>query len=63
MVGKYVEVFVREAIMRASYESRERAGGGDGGMGKGEGLRAASDHGWLEVEDLEKVSAQLCLDF
>ncbi|KAF4452489.1 Centromere protein X [Fusarium austroafricanum] len=40
-VGKYFDVFVREAIARAAVEK---------------------DGGFLEVEDLEKVSPQLLLD-
>ncbi|RGP80605.1 centromere x [Fusarium longipes] len=40
-VGKYFDVFVREAIARAAVEK---------------------DVGFLEVEDLEKVSPQLLLD-
>jgi CENP-S associating Centromere protein X len=54
LVGKYVEVFVREAIMRSAYERNERdkeAGG------ESTGSR------WLEVEDLERIAPQLCLDF
>lgn len=51
LVTKYVEVFVREAIMRSAYErqEKERDSGGGGGF--------------LEVEDLERAAVQLCLDF
>jgi CENP-S associating Centromere protein X len=56
VVGKYVEVFVREAIARSAYESQGKgAGGADDGMGR--------DDGFLEVEDLEKTGIQLVLDF
>lgn len=53
LVSKYLEVFVREAIMRSAFEKDERLtvdGGGGGG-------------GFLEVEDLERAAVQLCLDF
>lgn len=53
LVSKYLEVFVREAIMRSAFEKDERQttdGGGAGG-------------GFLEVEDLERAAVQLCLDF
>lgn len=53
LVSKYLEVFVREAIMRSAFEKDERQtvdGGSTGG-------------GFLEVEDLEKAAVQLCLDF
>lgn len=51
LVGKYVEIFVKEAIARSVHERMERdveGGGGDG---------------WLEVEDLERCAPQLILDF
>lgn len=54
LVGKYIEVFVREAIMRSAYERNERDKE-DGGGG--------TSSGWLEVEDLERIAPQLCLDF
>lgn len=53
LVTKYLEVFVREAIMRSAFEKDERhtrEGGGAGGD-------------FLEVEDLERAAVQLCLDF
>lgn len=52
LVSRYLEVFVREAIMRSAFEKDERLSGDSGGGG-----------GFLEVEDLEKASVQLCLDF
>lgn len=52
LVGKYVEIFVKEAIARCVHERAERdAEGGGGG------------DGWLEVEDLERCVGQLVLDF
>ncbi|KEF56843.1 uncharacterized protein A1O9_07033 [Exophiala aquamarina CBS 119918] len=56
LLGKYVEAFVREGIHRCTLDraERETAGGGSGD---------ATDSGWLEVEDLERVGVQLCLDF
>lgn len=51
LVGKYMEIFVREAFARAKKE-RER-GVRDGGV--------ADD--FLQVEDLEKLAPQLVLDF
>jgi hypothetical protein len=49
MFAKYVETFVREGLARAIAERQE----------EGEGV---SD-GFVQVEDLEKVAAQLLLDF
>ncbi|RMZ76402.1 hypothetical protein DV737_g4859, partial [Chaetothyriales sp. CBS 132003] len=54
VVGKYIEIFVREAVMRSAYERSERD--------KADGAGGASS-GWLEVEDLERIAPQLCLDF
>jgi hypothetical protein len=51
LVGKYMEIFVREAFARAKDE-RER-GVRDGGVADG----------FLQVEDLEKLAPQLVLDF
>jgi hypothetical protein len=56
VLGKYVEVFVREAIARSAYESQ-----GNGLDDADEGMRRAD--GFLEVEDLEKTGVQLVLDF
>ena len=56
MLEKYFEVFVRETIARASLrkqEDAEKAGRDDD----------AVDAGWLDLEDLEKVSAGMMLDF
>ncbi|KAF2028920.1 hypothetical protein EK21DRAFT_90282 [Setomelanomma holmii] len=51
LVGKYMEIFVREAFARAKNE-REM------------GLRAGGiSDGFLQVEDLEKLAPQLVLDF
>ncbi|KAJ9664708.1 hypothetical protein H2198_000054 [Neophaeococcomyces mojaviensis] len=55
VVGRYLEVFVREAIMRSAFEREQREGGVDGAGGGG--------GGFLEVEDLERSAVQLCLDF
>ncbi|OAL39032.1 hypothetical protein AYO20_01783 [Fonsecaea nubica] len=58
LMGKYADIFVKEAIRRCVDDKRERAaarGSGDGGV--------VGDTGWLEVEDLERVAVQLCLDF
>jgi hypothetical protein len=56
VLGKYVEVFVREAIARSAYESQ-----GNGPDDAGGGMRR--NDGFLEVEDLEKTGVQLVLDF
>ena len=58
LLGKYVEVFVKEAVRRCVDQKKERAriGGGDDDARVG-------DTGWLEVEDLERVGGQLVLDF
>jgi len=54
LFGKYVETFVREGLARAIAE-RQEEGDGLGGGG-------VSD-GFVQVDDLEKVAAQLLLDF
>ncbi|KAL9010171.1 MAG: hypothetical protein Q9173_004871 [Seirophora scorigena] len=51
LVGKYMDLFVREAIARAAFERNQT----DEGTGTGDGF--------LEVEDLEKLAPQLLLDF
>lgn len=51
LTGRYMEIFVREALARAKYE-RARSTRNDG----------ISD-GFLQVEDLEKLAPQLVLDF
>lgn len=50
--GKYIETFVREALARAIYERNDadKEGGG------------VSD-GFVQVEDLERITPQLVLDF
>ncbi|KAJ9606007.1 hypothetical protein H2200_009856 [Cladophialophora chaetospira] len=52
LVGKYMEIFVKEAVRRCVDEKKERVAQG-----------AEGDTGWLEVEDLERVGGQLVLDF
>ncbi|KAL2001817.1 hypothetical protein VTN02DRAFT_1192 [Thermoascus thermophilus] len=56
VVAKYVDIFVREALARATYERQESEGH------TGSGGRSVGD-GFLEVEDLEKLAPQLVLDF
>lgn len=58
LVTKYLEVFVREAIMRSAYEREHRDDNHDNDDGGGGGAG-----GFLEVEDLERAAVQLCLDF
>lgn len=55
LVSRYLEVFVREAVMRSAFERDEREGG--------DGSRQGVGGGFLEVEDLERAAVQLCLDF
>ena len=55
LVGKYVEIFVKEGIRRCVDEKKEREKSGGAG--------AHVDSGWLELEDLERVATQLCMDF
>ncbi|KAK5442018.1 hypothetical protein LTS15_011065 [Exophiala xenobiotica] len=55
LVGKYIEIFVREGIRRCVDEKKEREKNSDGGT--------RVDSGWLELEDLERVATQLCMDF
>ncbi|KIY02477.1 uncharacterized protein Z520_02616 [Fonsecaea multimorphosa CBS 102226] len=59
LMGKYTEIFVKEAIRRCVDDKRERAAHQNG---DGDGV-VVGDTGWLEVEDLERVGVQLCLDF
>ncbi|KAF1837387.1 hypothetical protein BDW02DRAFT_140625 [Decorospora gaudefroyi] len=51
LVGKYIDIFVTEAFLRAKDESQTAAR--EGGI----------TDGFLQVEDLEKLAPQLVLDF
>lgn len=51
LVGKYMDIFVREAFARAKNERETSVRGG-----------GISD-GFLQVEDLERLAPQLVLDF
>ncbi|KAF2624923.1 hypothetical protein BU25DRAFT_433200 [Macroventuria anomochaeta] len=51
LTGRYMEIFVREALARAKHERGKSA--------RNDGI---SD-GFLQVEDLEKLAPQLVLDF
>lgn len=51
LTGRYMEIFVREALARAKHERAKSA--------RNDGI---SD-GFLQVEDLEKLAPQLVLDF
>ncbi|KAK4943394.1 hypothetical protein LTR10_017068 [Elasticomyces elasticus] len=53
LVGKYIDIFVKEGIRRCVDEKKERE----------QGVGASVDSGWLELEDLERVATQLCMDF
>ncbi|RPA97310.1 hypothetical protein L873DRAFT_1771359 [Choiromyces venosus 120613-1] len=53
VVREYTKIFVREAIWRAAAIRKEE--GGEGGL--------KNMSAFLEVEDLEKLAAQLLLDF
>ncbi|KIW11285.1 hypothetical protein PV08_10585 [Exophiala spinifera] len=55
LVGKYIEIFVKEGIRRCVDEKQERE--------KSSGAGARVDSGWMELEDLERVATQLCMDF
>ena len=57
LVGKYVETFVREALARAALVR-----GGEDGQDRGRGMGSVGD-GFLQVEDLEGIVAQLLMDF
>ena len=50
LTGKYMEIFVREAIARARFE-------------RADAKRGNILDGHLQVEDLEKLAPQLVLDF
>lgn len=54
LTSKYMEIFVREAISRAAFERSDA-----NKQGRGSGI---SD-GFLQVDDLEKLTPQLVLDF
>ena len=53
LVGKYIDIFVKEGIRRCVDEKKERESNAGAGV----------DSGWLELEDLERVATQLCMDF
>ncbi|KAI1620498.1 CENP-S associating centromere protein X-domain-containing protein [Exophiala viscosa] len=53
LVGKYIDIFVKEGIRRCVDEKKEREQNAGAGV----------DSGWLELEDLERVATQLCMDF
>ena len=61
LLTKYFEVFVREAIARADYERNGGEEVPDPDHDSGIGGIVADE--WLEVNHLEKIGAQLCLDF
>ncbi|KAL8972697.1 MAG: hypothetical protein Q9197_002657 [Variospora fuerteventurae] len=70
LVGKYMDVFVREAIARAAFErsqADEGTGGGDGFLEVSTLSDQARSEEFaderLQVEDLEKLAPQLLLDF
>lgn len=54
VLARYVETFVREAVARCALS------GGGGGHDEDE---AGGKKEWVDVEDLERVGAQLVLDF
>ncbi|KAF2119931.1 CENP-S associating centromere protein X-domain-containing protein [Lophiotrema nucula] len=51
LTGKYIEIFVKEAIARARFERRDARKG------------STIADGFLQVEDLEKLTPGLVLDF
>lgn len=63
LMGKYVEAFVLEGIHRCALDRAEREKSRSGGGAAIGGDVGIGDDGWLEVEDLERVAVQLCLDF
>ncbi|KAL8645095.1 MAG: hypothetical protein Q9210_006898 [Variospora velana] len=70
LVGKYMDVFVREAIARAAFERSQADEGTGGGDGFLEVSTLSDQECWedllmkrLQVEDLEKLAPQLLLDF
>ncbi|KAL9016026.1 MAG: hypothetical protein Q9185_006592 [Variospora sp. 1 TL-2023] len=70
LVGKYMDVFVREAIARAAFERSQADEGTGGGDGFLEVSTLSDQERWedfaderLQVDDLEKLAPQLLLDF
>lgn len=58
VLQKYFEVFIREALARASMQKQEDA------AERGVLVpRGGVDDGWLELEDLERVAGEMLLDF
>ncbi|KAL6252641.1 hypothetical protein RBB50_000360 [Rhinocladiella similis] len=55
LVGKYIEIFVKEGIRRCVDDKKDREKSSGGGT--------SMDSGWMELEDLERVATQLCMDF
>lgn len=56
VLGRYMNIFMREAVARAAVGKKERLGIGSGDM-------PADEEIWLDVEDLERVTGGLLLDF
>ncbi|GAB7341705.1 hypothetical protein MBLNU457_g0045t1 [Dothideomycetes sp. NU457] len=56
VLARYMNIFMREAVARAAEGKKERLGVGSGGM-------PAEEEIWLDVEDLERVTGGLLLDF
>jgi len=56
VLGRYMNIFMREAVARAAEGKKERLGVGTGAM-------AVDEEIWLDVEDLERVTGGLLLDF
>lgn len=56
VLARYMNIFMREAVARAAEGKKERLGVGTGGM-------AVDEEIWLDVEDLERVTGGLLLDF
>lgn len=61
LLSRYVEVFAEEAVARACFGKGE-SGGGEAGGG-GDDAKMEMDDDFLEVNDLEKLSVQLIVDF
>jgi len=55
-MGRYIDLFVKETIMRSAVAHREK-------RSKGSKKTKNDEEVWLDVEDLEKVVAGLILDF
>ncbi|KAF4550550.1 Inner kinetochore subunit MHF2-like protein [Elsinoe fawcettii] len=62
MMRRYVDVFIREAVARAA-ESQKEKRREEADTSKTGNTRGLEDDVWLDVEDLERITPSMLLDF